>query len=205
MAENKKSFILYADLIHTVKKMPKDKAGELFLIILQYVNDENPVVEDMVIDLVFEPIKRQMKRDLKKYEGKKKQWSDAGKASAEAKKQAKALAGNASTKSTDVNGRSTDSTVNDTVTVNVNDNVFHIESNFSILLSNQIWVNKTKEVYKLDDTRFKIAMDEFKAQNIVAGKVKSYLELMDHFSKWYPVVKETLFKNQSTQKKYNKV
>lgn len=69
MAENKKSFLLYADLIHTIRKMPKDKAGELFLIILQYVNDENPEVEDLVIDLVFEPIKQQLKRDLKKWEG----------------------------------------------------------------------------------------------------------------------------------------
>ena len=68
MAENKKSFVLYADLIHTVRMMPKDKAGELFLTILSYVNDENPVVDDLVVNLVFEPIKRQMKRDLSKYE-----------------------------------------------------------------------------------------------------------------------------------------
>lgn len=67
MAEGKKSFVLYSDLIHTVKKMPKDKAGELFLTILEYVNDEDPKIEDMVIDLVFEPIKQQLKRDLKKW------------------------------------------------------------------------------------------------------------------------------------------
>jgi len=69
MADGKKSFVLYADIIHTVRKMPKDKAGELFMAILSYVNDENPVIEDMVIDLVFEPIKQQLKRDLKKWEG----------------------------------------------------------------------------------------------------------------------------------------
>ena len=132
MAENKKSFVLYADLIHTVKKMPKDKAGELFLTILSYVNDEQPVVDDMIVDLVFEPIKRQMKRDLVAYEAKKKQWSEAGKASAEAKKAAKEAEekrlkeiNEASTKVNDVENRSTDSTVTVTVTdtVNVNDNV----------------------------------------------------------------------------------
>ena len=68
MAENKKSFVLYADLIHTVKKMPKNKAGELLLTILAYVNDENPVINDLLISLVFEPIKQQLKRDLIKYE-----------------------------------------------------------------------------------------------------------------------------------------
>jgi hypothetical protein len=68
MAQDKKGFILYADLIHTVEKMPKDKAGELLLTILRYVNDKDPVVDDIVVDLVFEPIKQQLKRDLKKYE-----------------------------------------------------------------------------------------------------------------------------------------
>ena len=46
MAEDKKSFLLYADLIHTVKKLPKEKIGDLFLTILEYVNDTNPIVDD---------------------------------------------------------------------------------------------------------------------------------------------------------------
>lgn len=68
MAENKKSFLLYADIIHTIRKMPDDKSGQLFKTILAYVNDENPEVNDLVIDLVFEPIKQQLKRDLKRWE-----------------------------------------------------------------------------------------------------------------------------------------
>jgi len=120
MAENKKGFVLYADLIHTVKKMPTEKAGELLLTILQYVNDENPTVNDMLVALVFEPIKQQLKRDLRKYESKKLQWSAAGKASANAKKLQRTL--------TSVDSRSTDSTVivtdtvKDIVTVKVKDN-----------------------------------------------------------------------------------
>lgn len=69
MAENKTSFLLYCDIIHTVKKMPKADAGELFVHILEYVNDLNPETSNMVVDLVFEPIKQQLKRDLTKYEG----------------------------------------------------------------------------------------------------------------------------------------
>jgi hypothetical protein len=117
MAENKKSFVLYADLIHTVKKMPNDKAGELLKHILSYVNDENPETDDLIIQLTFEPIKQQLKRDLKRYEEKKKQWSEAGKRSAEVRKKQRTL--------TNVKKRSTDLTVNDNVNVNVsvNDNV----------------------------------------------------------------------------------
>jgi hypothetical protein len=68
MAENKKSFILYADLINIVSKLPKEKAGELFLHILEYVNDLNPVTDDLLLQIAFEPVKLSLKRDLKRYE-----------------------------------------------------------------------------------------------------------------------------------------
>ena len=68
MAEDKKSFLLYVDLIHTIRKLPDDKAGILFKHILSYVNDENPIINDFVVDLTFEPIKQQLKRDLQKWD-----------------------------------------------------------------------------------------------------------------------------------------
>ena len=77
--ENKKSFILYADLLHTVSKMPSDKAGDLFKHILKYVNDEDPQTEDLIVELTFEPIKQQLKRDLDKWEEKKGKQSEKGK------------------------------------------------------------------------------------------------------------------------------
>jgi len=76
--EEKKSFILYADLIHTVSKMPSDKAGDLFKHILQYVNDDDPITEDLIVELTFEPIKQQLKRDLSKWEDKKGKQSEKG-------------------------------------------------------------------------------------------------------------------------------
>ena len=69
MAENKKSFVLYTDLFHTVSKLPDDKAGQLFKHILEYVNDLNPVSDDLILNIAFEPIKQQLKRDLKAWEG----------------------------------------------------------------------------------------------------------------------------------------
>ena len=57
MAENKTSFVLYADLIHTVRKLAPDKTGGLFLAILRYVNDEPFEIEDPMVDLVFAPLK----------------------------------------------------------------------------------------------------------------------------------------------------
>ena len=68
MAKDKKSFLLYTDLIHTLEKMSNEKAGELFKHIMRYVNDLDPKTDDLIIDLTFEPIKQQLKRDLKNYE-----------------------------------------------------------------------------------------------------------------------------------------
>ena len=68
MADNKKSFLLYVDLIHTVNQLPDDKAGQLFKHILSYVNDQDPQTDDLITKISFEPIKQQLKRDLKKYE-----------------------------------------------------------------------------------------------------------------------------------------
>lgn len=79
MTEDKKGFLLYKDLIHTVEKMPDDKAGLLFKHILQYVNDNNPETDDLIIQLTFEPIKQQLKRDLKKYKDALDGKSNAGK------------------------------------------------------------------------------------------------------------------------------
>jgi hypothetical protein len=79
MAQGKNSFILYTDLVHTVEKLSDQKAGELFKHILRYVNDKYPVNDDILIQIAFEPIRQQLKRDLKDWENKLGQRSEAGK------------------------------------------------------------------------------------------------------------------------------
>lgn len=70
MAENKKSVLLYCDIIHTVEKLSNEDAGILFKHYLRYINDQNPEPVSELIDIVFEPIKQNLKRDLKKWEAK---------------------------------------------------------------------------------------------------------------------------------------
>lgn len=79
MVEDKKSFLLYNDLIYTINKMPNDKAGELFKHILSYVNGLEQETDDLIIQLTFEPIKQQLKRDFAKYEVVKTDKSNGGK------------------------------------------------------------------------------------------------------------------------------
>jgi hypothetical protein len=76
--EEKKSFVLYCDLIHVLNKLDDENAGKLFKHLLAYVNDLDPEPENIVVELVFEPIKQQMKRDLKRWKNKKDKQSTAG-------------------------------------------------------------------------------------------------------------------------------
>lgn len=68
MAKDKKSFILYCDIIHTVEQLNDVDAGKLFKHVLRYVNDLNPEADDIITKIAFEPIKQQLERDLQKYE-----------------------------------------------------------------------------------------------------------------------------------------
>lgn len=68
MAKDKKSFVLYADLLTSVDHLTDEELGKLFRHTLQYVNDLNPVMEDRLLLTAWKPIQQSLKRDLKKYE-----------------------------------------------------------------------------------------------------------------------------------------
>ena len=130
MAENKKSFIAYSDWKDTFDALPDDKAGLLIKHIFDYVNDEDPITEDILVNAVFQNIKNALKRDLSKWDKQYNQRVLAGKKSAEVRKR----------NATAVNERSISSTVSVNGNVSVNDNV------------NDIIINKEKpkKVYSSD-------------------------------------------------------
>jgi hypothetical protein len=82
MAEEKKGFLLYCDILYTVEKLTDEQAGKLFKHILKYVNDFNPECEDLITEIAFEPIKQSLKRDLVKWDERKQRLSEAGKVGA---------------------------------------------------------------------------------------------------------------------------
>ena len=113
MANGKKSFVLYADLLKSVDHLTDEELGRLFKHMLEYVNDLKPVLEDRLLLTAWKPIERSLKEDLKKWERQLEQRRQAGKKSAESRKR----------NSTSVNERQRAST--DSVTVTVTDNVIN--------------------------------------------------------------------------------
>jgi hypothetical protein len=138
MAENKKGFLLYCDLIHTVEKLNDEQAGKLFKHVLDYVNDLNPVTEDLLTQVCFEPIKQSLKRDLNKWEKQHEQRIAAGKKSAPVRKQ----------NSTTVNDRSVSSTDSVSVSVSVKEkDIYRSFAHLSMSLTefNKLEVEYTKQ------------------------------------------------------------
>ena len=135
MAEDKKGFILYADQKELFSQLPDELAGKLIKHIMAYVNDEDPVSDNIIINIAFTPIKLQLKRDLVKFEQTKDRRSNAGKIGAEKRWQTIAKDSNR------INGIAKNSkgkqviakmTVTDNV--NVKENDIHIYSFFNSLI-----------------------------------------------------------------------
>jgi len=176
MAENKKSFVLYTDSQGLVNQLPDDVAGRLLKHIYSYVNDENPISNELLLNVAFEPIKMQLKRDLVKWESQIEQRRQAGLRSAEVRKR------NATT----VNERSISSTDNVNVSVNVNDNVILLEKETKGDLSES-------EILPLNDHKEKEKKVAPKKEKETIETTSEFLDLWNQY-KEYRVAKKKSFK-----------
>lgn len=144
MAENKKSFVMYCDLIDNIDHLTIEEKGLLFNHLLEYVNDRNPVLEDRVVLSAWKPIERQLKRDLIKFEEVKVKRSNAGKRSAELralKKDKKESSNSTSVESVQ------QSSTNPTVSVNDNENVNDTVISINIDKENEYTQNYTEQFF----------------------------------------------------------
>lgn len=201
MAEEKKSVILYVDIISTFEAMTDQQAGRLIKHYLRYVNDLNPKPPDKITQIAFEPIKQQLKRDLVKWETIKNKRSEAGKVSAELRKQK-------STNSTHVESvqqTSTNPTVNGNV--NVNGNVinrerdtplpeFRIEECLTVAMNDQRWVRANKATV-IDLKEFNQLLERRGKYNKNPGDYKS------HFANWKASGKKDMNFNEPIEQDFS--
>jgi uncharacterized protein YdaU (DUF1376 family) len=190
MAENKKSFVLYADLLKSIDHLTNEEKGILFNHLLEYVNDKNPILQDRLILTAWKPIELQLKRDLIKFVEVKEKRSDAGKRSAELK--ALKSFQQTSTNSTSVKSVEQSST-NSTVNVNVNDNVINIKEDY-LKKSNQskedlrnsyTMIIDLAKIYKSSEHYVKQKLEEFIVNQDLAEELDRPLkELRKHFANW---------------------
>jgi len=76
--KGKKSVLLYCDIIHTIEKLDNENAGLLFKHYLRYINDQEPEAPNLLVEIAFEGIKQNLKRDLKTWQSKQESRSVSG-------------------------------------------------------------------------------------------------------------------------------
>jgi len=199
MAENKKSFIAYADWKGMFEALPDEIAGKLIKHVFAYVNDENPTTDNFIINALFEQIKSTLKRDLVKWESQREQRSLAGKISAERRL----------TKSNDRSTTVNENVRNPTVSVSVNDNVNESDnvkekniSNSSFkntLLKNEDWKKSISSEFKISIEEVEIKLNVFEKHLFDEQKFHpSMNEFTKHFKYWFPVNKSKNGKSTTT-------
>jgi len=184
MAENKKGFVLYADQKIIFEELTDEEAGILIKHVFKYVNDENPILENRIITMAFNPIKLQLKRDLKRWESIRLKRSEAGKKSAESRQQNQQVL----TSVESVEQVSTKSTVivndNVNVNVNVNDNVnvINIINNWFYDFENGNEILEIARRNNLTIEFIKEKLHEFK--KYAELEYTNYGKFVSHFKNW---------------------
>lgn len=185
MANGKKSFILYADQRHTFKELSDKEAGQLIKHIMDYVNDDNPVLESKLLKIAFEPIRLQLKRDLVDWEEKRKERSESGKKGMEKRW---GTTRNITKDNIAINPI-TKITVNDTVNVNdnvnVNVNKEEWQKNKKQLLNSEQWHYQICTEKQITQSYFLKTLNEFLADQELKEDYKNLRETKNHFINWF--------------------
>lgn len=197
MAKDKKSVLLYCDIIHTVKELSDEEAGKLFKHYLNYINDLNPEPPDKLTQIVFEPIKQNLKRDLKKWESK----SDKNKESAIARWNKQKDANAYERINSDANHADKDKdtvtdkdTVKESVSKEKNAHEFFPNQKVSTAqyfldLPNSSYFNDFAKDMKVSVEVLKLRIPDFKIN--CEPEYTSFSKFFFHFKKWYLKTKQS--------------
>lgn len=195
MADGKKSFVLYCDMKHTVDLLDDALAGKLLKHLLRYVNDEDPEIDDLLLKIAFEPIKRQLKRDLGHWEETRVKRVESGHLGGIKSGQSRRKKQNQANEASALNPKQTEANeaVNVNGTVTVNDNVINkINNNGTNWEDIKIkwqgdfrWKEKVSRDKKIDVVAVEKKMTEFIAGIELKEDYKDIPGLKNHFINWY--------------------
>jgi len=214
MAENKKSFVLYADLLKSISHLTDKEKGILFNHLLEYVNDKNPILKDRLILTAWKPIELQLKRDLVKFEQVKVKRSEAGKRSAELRALNKDEQKSTNPTSVDfVQHRSTNPTVTVNDNVNVNDTVINSNNtptkvdgfNFDVLLEfiNSAFERQFRTINKTTKSKYNARLKDGYTKDDIKTAINNCKDIQYHKDNNYQYCTPEFFSRADTLDKYS--
>jgi len=219
MAQDKKSFIMYADQLELFEELSDEDAGQLAKHLFRYVNDLNPETKNPMVKISFIPIKQHLKRDLKRFEAIKEKRSVAGRKSAEKRAEKRATSVESvptnPTHVESVQQTSTNPTDNDNDNDNDNDIIindnnatndvfFTIESNIEQYLKNYKIVSaviRNKKNNFKNKPHLKQRLVQFSERLAETGEhTKTLKDFRSHFLNWNKKTPEFTEPSQNGQK-----
>ncbi len=155
------------------------------MLILEYVNDLNPIIkDDLLLEISFEPIKQQLKRDLKDWEGEKMVRSESGRlggiksGESRRKKQKEANEASASIASSNEANEAV------SVTVSVTD-INKLTAYCKELISNSDWKFSIYKLHNINEGSIPNCFNKFIAHLVATNDTnKTKTEFAKHFSNW---------------------
>lgn len=227
MAENKNTFVFYAEWKQDFEFLTDAEAGKLIKHLLQYVNDENPEFEneDRLLQFAAQKLKNVLKKDLKKYEEVCKKRSEAGKkggvtsGKSRASKQEKPNEANASISKQNERDNEYDNEYDNDILLekeskDVVEEVADEQEKISDLKNllktkKQIQMDRLKMQHKLSDEQLKLKIDEFVEKKVSweDDKWRNDSDMAKNFEFWLnknPVPVNN-FKNWSKQEFWDEV
>ena len=197
MNEEKKSFIIYTDIIENILDLSDAEAGILFKGLLKYSDTGiEQTFEDRLVKHNYMTIRRQMNRDFEKWKGIKEARSRAGKlggakkGNQNAKKDKTLQDDNTSVIKNKQNKQSqakqtkqaVNVNVNDNVNVNVNDNVIQLADGLLRPLekaANTSYEQDLEEIYKLVAIKLDEGHTEDELKQVVEFQCKELEKVAD--------------------------
>ncbi len=201
MAEGKKSALIYADLIETIEKLTDDEAGRFFKHYLRYINDKSPNPPDRMTEIIFEPVKQQLKRDLVKWEDVRAIKSNSGHlgglASAKARKSKQIEADASKSQAKQAVSVNDNDNVNVNVIVNAKDvveskktstspfDLINIDILKGLFLKNDEWQNVSRMSLGIEKEDIKARLEKFNTHLQTSKDLaKTEQDYAKHFISW---------------------
>ena len=213
MAKDKKSFVLYSDQRSIIDMLTDEQAGKLLKHIYSYVNDEDPELDDLSLKLAFEPIKLQLKRDLKKWEDTKDNRSNSGilgnlkrynpdlydkvKEEKISLEEAQSIAKDRKDSQSD-----TKLAVNDNVNVNVNDTVIDIDFKKLLDFINEKTERSFRTINKSVKAKFKARLKDGYTKEDIFNAIRNAVEVQYHIDNKNQYLTPEFFSRAETLDKY---
>lgn len=209
MAKDKKGFMLYADQKELFNKLPDELAGKLIKHVFSYVNDENPKCNDLIIDIAFEPIKQQLKRDLKKWESRAEQSRINGSKGGRPKTQTEPKKPNGLNNNPSKPEKPVKDNVKDNVnvkeTVKEKDIIKDDLSDFIDLMNNDIWIESIAMQLHIDPDKINDLRNEFINDRKLDQDYKDLQNIKTWFVNYCKRNKGTPIKNESEEARKKRI